>query len=128
MKPLLKYILILLLLNTILLGTGFFLISYFKLNLLYSDIGILLTAFSVITLITILIFFRGQDKEPDNQTLHTLVSVILKFLMELVLALIWFFIAKKTSLTSVIMFFVIYLTLTLFSIGVILKALKNKLL
>ena len=101
-------------------------ISRFNLNLVCSDIVILSLIFSVIALLTILIFLRGQDKEPDNQTLHTLVSVILKFLMELVLALIWFFVAKKTSLTSVIMFFVIYLTLTLFSIGVILKALKNK--
>lgn len=126
MKPLLKYIPILLLLNVILLGTGCFLISHFNLNLVWGDIGILSAVFSVIALITMFIFLRGQTKEPDNQTLHSLVSVILKFLMELVLALIWFFVAKKTSLTSVIMFFVIYLTLTLFSIGVILKALKNK--
>jgi hypothetical protein len=126
LKPLHKYILHLLLFNTIVPGTGCIIISQFHLNLVCSDIIILSAIFSVIALITILIFFRGQVKEPDNQTLHTLVSVILKFLMELVLALIWFFIAKKTSLTSVIMFFVIYLTLTLFSIGVILKTLKNK--
>jgi hypothetical protein len=101
-------------------------ISRFNLNLVINDIVILSVIFSVIALITILIFFRGQHREPDNQTLHTLVAVILKFLLELVLALIWFFVAKKTSLSSVIMFFVIYLTFTLFSIGIILKALKKK--
>jgi hypothetical protein len=44
----------------------------------------------------------------------------------LVLALVWFFVAKKTSLDSVFAFFVIYLTLTLFSMLIILKTLKNK--
>jgi hypothetical protein len=126
LKPLLKYIIILLVLNVILQGTGCFLISQFNLNLVCRDIVILSAIFSVIALITILIFLKGQAREPDNQTLHSLVSVSLKFLLELVLALFWFFVAKKTSLTSVIMFFVIYLTLTLFSTGVILKTLKNK--
>lgn len=126
MKPIRNYFLILLFLNILFLGAGNFLILYYNLKLVLIDIGILGSAFSVITLIIIVIFLKGQTKEPDSQTLYSLVSVSLKFLMELMLAIIWFFVAKKTSLTSVIMFFVIYLTLTLFSIGVILKALKNK--
>ncbi len=48
--------------------------------------------------------------------MHTLVSVSLKFLLEIILALIWFVAAKKNSFTSVFIFFVIYLTLTLFSV------------
>jgi hypothetical protein len=44
----------------------------------------------------------------------------------MVLAFIWFIVAKKTSLPSVLIFFVLYLTLTLYSIWVILKTLKNK--
>jgi hypothetical protein len=39
---------------------------------------------------------------------------------------IWFFIAKKRGLSSVILFFVIYLTFTLFSILIIRKTLKSK--
>jgi hypothetical protein len=58
--------------------------------------------------------------------LHSLVSISLKFLLEMLLALVWFIVAKKTSLTSVFIFFVIYLTLTLFSLSIILKTLKNK--
>jgi hypothetical protein len=44
----------------------------------------------------------------------------------MIMALVWFIVAKKTSLTSVFIFFVIYLTLTLFSIFVILKTLNNR--
>lgn len=126
MKPLHKYILLLLLLNILLLGTGYFLVSVANLNLFYSDIAILSSVFSIIVLITLVIFLRGQTKEPDSQTMHSLVSVSLKFLLEMVLALVWFIVAKKTSLPSVLIFFGLYLTLTLFSIWVILKTLKSK--
>jgi len=126
LKPLNKYILLLLLLNILLLGAGYLLVSIAYINLLYSDIVILSLVFSIIALITLVIFLRGQTKESDSQTMHSLVSVSLKFLLEMVLALIWFIVAKKTSLPSVIIFFVLYLSLTLFSIWVILKTLKNK--
>ena len=126
MKPLYKYILLLLILNILLLGTGYFLVSVSNFNLHFSDIIILSSVFSIIALITIIIFLRGQTKEPDGQTLLTLVSVSIKFLLEMVLALIWFIVAKKTSLQSVLLFFVIYLTLTLYSLWVILKTLKHK--
>ena len=126
LKPLHKYILFLLLLNILLAGAGYILTSAVNINLLCSDIVILSLIFSIIAFITIVIFLRGQTKEPDSQTIHSLVSVSLKFLLEMVLALVWFVVAKKTSLTSVLIFFVIYLTLTLFSIGIILKTLKNR--
>jgi len=126
LKPLHRYILLLLLLNILLIGTGYFLISSGSLNLSFIEITILSPLFSIIALITLVIFLRGQTKEPDSQTLHSLVSISLKFLLEMVLALVWFIVAKKTSLTSVLIFFVIYLTLTLFSVWVILKTLKNK--
>ena len=126
LKQLRLYILILLLLNIVFLGIGYILNSYVNLNLGYGEIALLSAGFSVIALITIIVFLAGQTKEPDSQTLYTLLSVSLKFLMEMFLALIWFFVVKKTSLIYVLMFFVIYLTLTLFSILVILKALKNK--
>jgi hypothetical protein len=123
-NPLVKYVLLLLLLNILVAGTGFLLESLLKVNLILREIICLTSLFSVISFITITIFLRGISREPDSQTLHTLVSISLKFLLDMILALIWFFVAKKTSLTSVFMFFVIYLTLTLFSIFVILKVLK----
>jgi len=113
-------------LNILLTGTGYLIISTTSFNLRLSDITVLALFFSVISLITITIFLRGQNKDPESQTMHSLVSVGLKFLLEMVLALVWFIVAKKTSTPSVFIFFVLYLTLTLFSLWIILKTLKNK--
>jgi len=125
-----KYIFQLLVFNILLLSTLYFLSSVLNLNLSLNlnEAFILSTVFSGISLITLLIFFMGQSKEPDSQTLYILVAVSLKFLLEIVFALIWLIVVKKTALSSVLMFFVLYLTLTLFTIFVILKTLKNKVL
>jgi hypothetical protein len=106
--------------------TGYIFVSIKLLNLLFIDIVILSTIFSIIALITLVIFFKGQIKDPETQTLYTLVSLGLKFLFEMVLALVWFIVAKKTSLPSVLIFFVLYLAFTLFSVFIILNILKNK--
>jgi len=87
---------------------------------------LLSSAFLIILIIILTIFFRGQTKEPDSQTMHSIVSVSLKFLLELVLALGWFIVAKKVSLISVLLFFILYLGFTLFSVWAILKTLKDK--
>ena len=121
-----KYVLILILLNILLFVTGYFLTLLQHIHILLSEIFILSPLFSIISVITLIIFFRGQSRDAASQTLHSLVSISLKFMFEMVLALIWFYVAKKTSLTSVFIFFVIYLALSLFSIFVILKTLKNR--
>lgn len=126
MKLIHKYALLLILLNVLLLLTEYLLVSVVKLNLCFSDAVVLSTVFSIIAFITILIFLKGQAKEPDSQTLYSFVALSVKFLLEIVFALLWFIVAKKTSLPSVLIFFVLYLALTLFSIWVIVKILKNK--
>ncbi len=126
MKPLQKYIVVLAVLELIVLLAGFFLTSNLNTGLRFTDIVILSIVFSLLGLLVLIIFFRGQNRDPASQTMHSLVSVSSKFLLELVFIFFWFFIAKKTGLSSVILFFVIYLTFTLFSVIVILKTLKNK--
>ena len=126
MKPTYKYIFLLFLLNILLLISGYLLVSFSVPGILFSDIAILTSVFTIIAVITLFIFLRGQTKNPESQTLHSLVAVGLKFLLDMALALVWFIVAKKTSLQSVIIFFVLYLALTLFSVLVILKVLKNK--
>jgi hypothetical protein len=105
---------------------GYLILTSVQLNQFFGDSIILIVAFSFIALLTILIFQRGQSRESHSQTMHTLVSLSVKFLLELLLTIIWFIIAKKTSSESVLMFFVLYLTFSLFSIWNILKTLKNK--
>jgi len=126
LKPLYKYILILLILNILIGGTGYLLVTYLDTAFTLINILFLSFLFSVIAIITIIIFLRGQSKDPESQTLHSFVAIGLKFLLEMFLALVWFILAKKTSLHSVLIFFVLYLTLTLFSVSIILKTLKNR--
>ena len=126
MKPLQKYVFLLLLLNVFIAVSAYVIVSISNIHLVFGEIVVLSFLFSLIAIITLIIFLRGQTKDPESQTLHSLVSISLKFLLEMLLALVWFIVAKKTSLTSVFIFFVIYLTLTLFSVLIILKTLKNK--
>jgi hypothetical protein len=128
LKPKNKYVLLLVFLYVLILSVAYLIYSTVIQGLSFRDIAILATAFSIIVLITLIIFFKGHSKEPDSQTLYVLGAISVKFLLEIVFALIWLIVVKKTSLPSVLMFFVIYLTLTLFSIWVILKILKNKVL
>ena len=126
LKLIYKYILLFVLLNILLLITAYLLSTIASINLCLRDALILLPVFSLISVITLIIFFKGETKEADSQTLHIMVAISLKFLLEIVFALIWFIVIKKTTLPSVLMFFVLYLTLTLFSLGVMLITLKNK--
>lgn len=58
--------------------------------------------------------------------MHLMLAISLKMLIEMVLALLWFFVAKKNSADSLILFFILYLAFSLFSIFCMLKTLKNK--
>jgi hypothetical protein len=123
-----KYLLQLSLLFILLLLSGYLFESVVNPEISLGDIVILSTVFSLIAFITFIIFLKGQEKEPESQPLYSIVAIGLKFLLEIVSALLWFIVAKKTSLQSVLMFFVLYLTLTLFTIWVIVKTLKHKVL
>lgn len=126
MRQLFRYLLLLALLNILIACTGFLFISLSGLRMALHDIIILSSLFSLISVITVFIFLRGYSRGPDYATLHTLVALSLKLLLDMILALVWIFISKNNSLRDVCLFFVIYLTLTLFTIFVILKILKNK--
>jgi hypothetical protein len=126
MSKIYRYLLFIVLINILLAASAFILISFLHVSILLKDVIILSVLFSLIALVTLIIFLRGSTREPDSGTMHTLVAVSLKFLLDMSLALGWLFITKKNSLTYVFLFFVIYLTLTLFTIFVILKILKNR--
>lgn len=112
--------------NGLILITVYLLSTFASHAIRFNEALILLPGFSLISVVSLVIFFRGESKEADSQTLYILVAISLKFLLELIFALIWFIVIKKTGLSSVLMFFVLYLTLTLFSLCVMLITLKNK--
>jgi len=128
LKALFKYTLLLVLLNVLLIGALYFIFNHGNIIFALNEISFLSIGFSTITILILFIFLMGQDqnKMPDAQTMHTLIAVSLKFILEMVLALVWFILWKKNSLASVFIFFILYLSLSLFSIGVIMKTLKNK--
>ncbi len=126
MRPVYKSLILIASLNILTISAGSLCVKSVVLDLLLSDIIILSAVFTVVTSIAIVIFFRGNERNPESQTMHTLVAVSLKFILELILALVWFIVAKKSSFHSVFIFFVLYLTFTLVLVGIILKTLKNK--
>jgi hypothetical protein len=100
--------------------------SSFSLGMNVTPVVILVSSFALSTLISLLIFKRGLSLEPEAHTMSTFVAVGIKFLLELFIALLWFVAAKKTSAEYILLFFVLYLAFSLFSIIVLLKTLKKK--
>ncbi len=125
MKNIYSYI-SLLIFTVIILASGYILNTTGIIIINLNHLIILSCFFTLISFITLIIFFRGQGKKPDSQTLHSLVAMSIKLLLEMLLALVWFIIAKKINLPSVLLFFVLYLSFTLYSITIILKTLKNR--
>jgi len=103
-------------------------ILVFNLNLEFTQVLLLSLIFTVITSLVLIVFITGQKKNPESQAMHTLSAIGVKFLLELLLAFLWFFVGKKSGLPDVLLFFVLYLAFTLFSILVISKELKNRVL
>jgi hypothetical protein len=128
MKPLTRFLLAILLFNIIIAVVTYALGRFSDLNIHTAEILFLSVGFSLIAFITFFIFLKGQVKDPQDQTIHTLVAVVLKFILDISIAIIWFIVAKKTSWSYIIIFFVLYLALTLFSVINIVKTLKSKLL
>ena len=106
--------------------SGIILISAGITDISFNDIAINAIVFALISIVTLIIFFKGQDKMPMSQMFHSLAAVSSKLLLEMGFALLWFIVIKKTELKLVLLFFVLYLAFTLFSVFIILKTLKNK--
>lgn len=121
-----KYSIGLLLLDLILLPAGYLLVTFTDISLRFIETAILTLCFSAIVLLSLYIFSRGLKKDAASRTMHLMVAISVKMLTEMVLALIWFFVAKKTFTSSLILFFVLYLAFSLYSIFFMLNTLKIK--
>ena len=83
-------------------------------------------AFTVIIIISVIVFIKGLSKTPQNGFWYTFVAMGVKMLLEMVLVIFWFVTAKKNSIEFVLIFFVLFLAFTSFLISFILKTLKKK--
>jgi len=118
--------------------TGLFLISLFfiltgllitkllEVPLKLDDLLILTLSFSSVNAIAGFIFLAGLRKDASGRTMHMMVSSSAKLILEMVLALIWFVVVKKTYLPSILLFFVLYLAFSLYSVFFMLNTLKSK--
>ncbi len=91
-----------------------------------SDLAILVLSFTFISVVILMVFFTGLKKGQEARTMHILVAISLKLLLELLLALVWFFIAKKTLHSSLYLFFILYLPFTVFTTFAMFNTLKTK--
>ena len=126
MRKNLKYLLLLLIIYAGVICAGFIMRSLFSLHYSGRELAVLTSVFTIISAISLIVFFRGSGREQKEQVFHSLTAVSVKFLAELIVALVWFMIAKKSSAEYVILFFVLYLSFSMFSFGLMLKTLKNK--
>jgi len=125
-KSFISDILSLLLFSFLLLTAGFLLFHLAKSSEYQSPFTLLTTSFLIIIAVSIAVFNKGLSKNPESHTFHTFIAIGLKFLLEMILALIWFVVLKKTEVQSVFMFFILYLAFSLFLIIFMLKTLKNR--
>jgi hypothetical protein len=88
--------------------------------------AVLLTmCFTVAALISLLIFFNGTASNVERSVLMTLIALSVKFLLSLIIALLFFVIFKNRETGSVILFFILYLAFTVFIILTFLNVLKR---
>lgn len=126
MKRIYGYLPLLVISLLLIAGSAFLINKFSGISLSLKDLIILSLLFAVISVITLAVFLRGRERTPESQAMHTLIAVSLKLLLDMILALIWFFVSKKGSLTYAVSFFVLYLLFTFFTLFVILKILKTR--
>ena len=122
----LRNIAVLLLLYLASLVGGYFLFTSIDVDLTYQTFGTLLTIMTTITLVAYGVIALGMKKKEQERGFYTLAAIGGKFLLFLVLLLIYWAPGKNLSLPFIIAFFVLYLMLTFFLVGVLIKALRTK--
>ena len=102
------------------------LISTFSLTV--KEILFITSGSFLISVIILIILYKGSRKKPQTRVLYTLSGIGLKFMLYLLLIIIAYFFIKILSMEFIVTFFVIYLTFTslvLFSVLNLLKSQNN---
>lgn len=82
--------------------------------------------FFLITASSLIVFSLGERKGEGKDSLFTLLAVGIKFIFSLLLALIWFGVLKESGRGSILLFFVLYLSATIFLIRKIVTEIKRR--
>jgi hypothetical protein len=89
--------------------------------------SLLLTGgFALAAFISLLIFFNGQQSDPEKSVFMTLIALGVKMLLSFVFALLFLAVFKNNQTGSVILFFILYLAFTVFVFLTIFSVLKKR--
>lgn len=122
----LKYAAYLLVLTLSFLIIGLFLIPNQISGISRNQFLLTLSFYFLVNLVVISLFFKGKRKDPKKSLLYTFSAISAKFLLYLLFIVIYFLVTKNLSTTYLIVFFILYLAFTLFTVLAIVKALKAK--
>lgn len=93
-----------------------------KLNTFY----LTLSYFLIVNVFVLFLFFKGSSKSLEKAIVYTLLTISLKFILYILFILIYYLITKNLSKEYLIIFFVLYLAFSFFTLFAILKELKLK--
>ncbi len=85
-----------------------------------------LSFYFLVNLVVLSLFFKGKSKDPKKSLLYTFSAISAKFLLYLLFIVVYFLVTKNLSTSYLIVFFILYLAFTLFTVLAIVKALKAK--
>lgn len=97
-----------------------------ELRIPLKDLLLLTGGFTIISLTALMIFFFGQNSNPEKNVFSTLTALGVKMLLSFILALLFFVVFKNRETGSVILFFVLYLAFTVFVFLTFLRIIKQK--
>lgn len=105
---------------------GFILLHFFPGFPGKEAILMLVISFFLLSLLVLGLNFIGSRREPEAQSLFNLAALGVKFLFSAVIALLYFEVFKKSGLNNILLFFVLYLTFTVFLVSVLIKDLNTR--
>jgi L-asparagine transporter-like permease len=91
-----------------------------------SSAVLLIAGFALVAFISLLIFFNGFFSGGEKSVFMTLIALGVKMLLSFLLALLFFLVLKNDATGSLILFFVIYLAITVYVILTFTSVLKKK--
>ncbi|MBP8709153.1 MAG: hypothetical protein WAZ35_02620 [Bacteroidales bacterium] len=91
-----------------------------------SAAAFLTAGFTLTAFIALLIFFNGYHSDPGRSVFMTLIALGLKMVLCFVLALLFFLVFKNKSTGSVVLFFILYLAITVYVVLTFTGVLKKK--
>lgn len=104
----------------------YFLPRFSNFSLPFNQVSLITSSSFLISVIIYLLFISGYKKGGKTFLIYTLAAISVKFLLYLILLLIFYFLIKNLSLEFVITFFGLYLSFTFYLLFSFIRLLKTK--